>query len=234
MDTLYYIILVPMVYLAFAVFLLGSLWRILGLARRPFPRTAPIFPPPASPLLAALADSFLMPTARRHTPVLWVFLMVFHLCFLLLIVGHLELFHDFAIFQVIPHEIFLGSGVVGVLLTLCLLFFLFRRFVPPAKDMSVAEDYLLLILLFVTVLFGAEMDWARRWYGYEFIGVPEYRAYLLSLVTLQPSADAVLGVGHTFMLVVHVFFANLFLMFVPFSKIMHAFFAIPINKLRRG
>jgi hypothetical protein len=40
--------------------------------------------------------------------------------------------------------------------------------------------------------------------------------------------------GHSFMLVLHVFFANLFLMFFPFSKIMHSFFALPMNKLRRG
>jgi nitrate reductase gamma subunit len=40
--------------------------------------------------------------------------------------------------------------------------------------------------------------------------------------------------GHSFMLVLHVFFANLFLIFFPFSQLMHSFLALPMNKLRRG
>jgi len=40
--------------------------------------------------------------------------------------------------------------------------------------------------------------------------------------------------GHSFMLVIHVFLANLFLIFFPFSQTMHSFLALPINKLRRG
>jgi nitrate reductase gamma subunit len=40
--------------------------------------------------------------------------------------------------------------------------------------------------------------------------------------------------GHSFMLVLHVFFANLFLMFFPFSQSMHSFLSLPMNKLRRG
>jgi hypothetical protein len=36
------------------------------------------------------------------------------------------------------------------------------------------------------------------------------------------------------MLVLHVFFANLFLMFFPFSQVMHSFLSLPMNKLRRG
>jgi nitrate reductase gamma subunit len=36
------------------------------------------------------------------------------------------------------------------------------------------------------------------------------------------------------MLILHVFLANLFLIFFPFSQSMHAFLSLPINKLRRG
>ena len=62
-----------------------------------------------------------------------------------------------------------------------------------------------------------------------------YRAYLSSLLYLQPDLPAELsGMGHSFMMVLHVFFANLFLMVFPFSQTMHSFLALPINKLRRG
>ena len=185
--------------------------------------------------LGALHDTFLLPTVRRHKPALWVFLMFFHISFLLLIIGHLELIAEFSIFQIIRHEVFLGQGFVGLILCVSLLFFLFRRFVSPNRELSVPEDYYLLILLFLTVLFGSQMDWARRWYEYGDLSVEDYRVYLSSLFYLRPELSSSLTLsGHSFMLVLHVFFANLFLMFFPFSKVMHSFLSLPMNKLRRG
>lgn len=236
MQTLYYIILVPMVYLAFAVFFAGTAVRLVQLLRKPpQPTTLQIFPERSPKWLYALSDTFLLPTVRRHNPLLWVFLMAFHVALALLIIGHIELFDEFRMFQVIEHEVFLGRGMVGLVLCISLLFFLLRRFVSPNRDLSIPEDYYLLILLLLTMIFGSEMDWARRWYEYAEMGVEDYRMYLMSLLTLQPELpDGILFTGHSFMLVVHVFFANLFLMFFPFSKIMHSFLALPVNKLRRG
>jgi nitrate reductase gamma subunit len=185
-------------------------------------------------MLWTLTDTFFLPGVRRNNPVLWVFLMVFHLCLLLLFIGHLELVWDLSMFQIIPHEIFLGNGFLGIILSISLLFFLFRRFGSPTKDLSVPEDYFVLILLFLTVIFGSEMDWARRWYAYEEMGPTEYRAYLTTLLSFKPDIGDVNISGHSFMLVLHIFFANLFLMVFPFSNLMHSIFAVPLNKLRRG
>jgi nitrate reductase gamma subunit len=235
-ETIYYIILIPMAYLAFAVFIVGIIVRLVKLFREPKnPTTLQIYPERRPRWLWALYDTFLLPTVRRHSPVFWGFLMFFHICFLLLIIGHLELIKEFSIFQVIPHEVFLGRGFVGLILCICLLFFLFRRFVSPYRDLSVPEDYYLLILLFLAVLFGSQMDWARRWYDYGNLSVADYREYLSSLVSLRPELSPDLtSSGHSFMLVLHVFFANLFLMFFPFSQLMHSFLSLPMNKLRRG
>jgi nitrate reductase gamma subunit len=236
MQTVYYFVLVPMVYIAFAIFVAGTVMRLVKLFRQPpHATTLQIFPVKRPGWLWTLGDTFLLPTVRRHDPVLWVVLMFFHFCIFLLIIGHLELFAQFDIFQIIQHEVFLGRGFVGLILTLSLLYFLFRRFVSPYRDLSVPEDYYLLILLFLTVLFGSQMDWARRWYDYGELGVQDYRTYLLSLFYLKPDLpNQVMFAGHSFMLVLHIFFANLFIMFFPFSKIMHSFLALPINKLRRG
>jgi nitrate reductase gamma subunit len=161
--------------------------------------------------------------------------MAFHICILLLIVGHLELFGEIELLQMIPHEIFLGQGFVGLIATIALLYFLFRRFLSPVRELSVPEDYFLLILLFLVVLFGSQMDWARRWYFYETISVDQYREYLSSLLYFTPYLpEALTESGHSFMLVLHVFFANLFLIFFPFSQLMHSFLSLPMNKLRRG
>jgi nitrate reductase gamma subunit len=120
-------------------------------------------------------------------------------------------------------------------LTIVLLYLLFRRFASPTRELSVPEDYYLLILIFLTVLFGSQMDWARRWYGYAEMSPGDYQTYLTSLLFFRPELpSAVFQSGHSFMLILHVFFANLFIMFFPFSKIMHSFFTIPMNKLRKG
>ena len=132
-------------------------------------------------------------------------------------------------------EVFLGGGYVGLILSVALLFFLFRRFASPYRELSIPEDYYLLIILFLSVIFGSQMDWARTWYDYGGVSVENYRAYLSSVVLLKPELPYELtDSGHTFMLVLHVFFANLFLMFFPFSKIMHSFFSLAMNKLRRS
>lgn len=235
-ETLTYIVLVPMVYLAATVFIFGTGVRLVKLFRAPKPTADLRIHDGRKPgWLGALHDAFLFPTVRRHRPLLWIFLILFHLCLLLLIFGHLELFAEIDILQIVPHEIFLGQGLVGLLTGAALLYFLFRRFGSPVRDLSVPEDYYLLILLFLIVVFGFQMDVARNWYYYDTVTVEDYRAYLGGLMRLhtdlpQNMADG----GHAFMLVLHVFLANLFLIFFPFSHSMHAFLSLPLNKLRRG
>ena len=236
MQSVIYFILVPMVYIAVAFFVIGTIVKVIKIWQNPkHPTTLQIFPEKKPQWLLALYDTLLFPKVLRHKPVLWVFLMSFHICLVLLLIGHLELIADFEIFQVVPHEIFIGNGYVGLILAICLLYFLFRRFISPVKELSIPEDYYLLILLFLIVIFGSEMDWARRWYDYGEMTVDDYRGYLYSLLVLQPDLPySTTFSGHSFMLVLHVFFANLFLMVFPFSQLMHAVLSIPMNKLRRG
>ncbi|MBF0223979.1 MAG: respiratory nitrate reductase subunit gamma [Desulfobacterales bacterium] len=236
MEKIYYIVLVPMVYISFAMFIFGIIFQVIRLffkAKSAVP--APIFFGKNPKPFAAWYDTFLLPTVRKHNPILWLFLMIFHICFLLLIIGHIELIADISIIQIIPHTIFLGNGYIGFLMAISLLFFLFRRFFTPYRQLSIPEDYFLLILLFLTVIFGSEMDWARNLYGYGQLGIEDYRTYLSSMIFFKPElTDNILDSGHSFMLVLHVFFANVFLMIAPFSKIIHFIIALPVNKLRRG
>ena len=236
MHSVYYFVLVPMVYIAVSVFVVGTTLRLIKIFRQPaHPTTLQIYPEKKPGWLWALYDTFLFPTVRRHKPVLWVFLVAFHICLILLLIGHIELLGDFAVFQIIAHDVFIGRGFVGLTTAICLLFFLFRRFISPVRDLSVAEDYYLLILLFLIVIFGSQMDWARTWYGYGDLDTEDYQTYLLSLVMLRPELpDNILFSGHSFVMVLHVFLANLFLIFFPFSQAMHSFLSLPMNKLRRG
>ena len=225
-----------MVYIAFGVFVLGLTYQLISIFRQPKnPSTLRIYPDKGASWFFTTVDAFLFPTIRRHKPVFWVFLVVFHICLILLLITHLELIAEWTVFQVISHDIPMGHGFVGLALAVCLLYFFFRRFKSPVRELSIPEDYLVLMLLFLTVIFGAEMNWARTWYEYGEMGVGDYREYLYGMVTFSPELpDVAQYSGHSFMLVVHVFFANLLLMVFPFSQLMHAFLSLPINKLRRG
>jgi nitrate reductase gamma subunit len=162
--------------------------------------------------------------------------MLFHGSLVLLIIGHFELIGEIHAFQVIPHQVFLGGGLVGLALTVSLFFFLFSRFKTPYREISVPEDYFLLLLLLLTVLSGSHMDWAKYLSPAGFdISVTGYREYLASLFTRHPVVPAsIAGSPHYVLVALHIFFANLFLIFLPFSKIMHTFFALPLNLVRRG
>lgn len=236
METVYYVVMVPMFYLACAVFIGGAVFQLVKVLQAPRnPSTLKIYPDRGANWLRALADTFLFPTVLRHKPLLWVFLIVFHISLLLLVLGHLELLDDVSLLQVIEHEIFLGKGWVGLAAIVSVLFFLFRRIKSPVREMSAPMDYLLLLLFLLAALFGSQMDWARTWYGFDGMAVEDYREYLTSLILLRPEVPYnVESSGHAFMLAAHVFFANLFLMIFPFSHLMHAIFALPMNKLRRG
>ena len=108
MDKVYFIVLIPMVYLAAAVFVIGITARILKMILTPgHSQTLRIHPEKRPVWLYSLYDAFLLPTVRKHNPLLWFFLMLFHLCLFLLIIGHIELIGDVPLFQVIPHAIFL-------------------------------------------------------------------------------------------------------------------------------
>lgn len=237
LDGIYYAMMVPMVYGAVAVFVIGVTAQCIRVLRAPRQMaTLQVFTGKGAPWLHALVDTFLMPTVRTIRPAMWVFTMFFHVSLILLIIGHLELVREIRSFQVIPHQVFLGGGLIGLALTLSLFYFLFTRFKTPYREISVPEDYFLLLLLLLTVLSGSHMDWAKYLSPAGFdIPVTGYREYLASLFTLHPVVPAAIaGSPHYVLVALHIFFANLFLMFLPFSKIMHTFFALPLNLIRRG
>ncbi len=224
-----------MLYIACIIFLGGLIFKGVEVARKPrFAPTLMIYPARNSSLISALSDAFLLPSVMKRKPVLWFFLMLFHFSLMLLFLGHLELIREFKILQIIPHYGFIGGGFIGLIILISIIFFMFRRFSTPVREISIPEDYLLLILLLLIAITGSQMDWARTWFDYDTMGAEEYRHYLSSILLLKPDIADVAESGHTFMLVLHVFFVNIFLVLFPFSKMVHSIFSIPLNKIRRG
>ncbi len=235
-NSIYYFVMVPMVYIAFATLILGILFKfMLVVFSPPIQGTLGIFPRKLPKPLGVLKDSFLVPAAWRSSKILWLAIVAFHLAFLLLFIGHLELIKDFKIIQVISHEVFLGAGWVGIVLTFTTLYFLMRRFSSPVRQISIPEDYILLIVLFLTFIFGSHMHLAARYSESGFdIQVGDFRAYLSSLFAFNPIIPEEISESpHYILLVIHIFLANLFMIFFPFSKMIHSIFVFFSHKIKR-
>ena len=114
-DSIFYFVMVPMVYIAFGVLIIGIFYKLGVIFLAPkikgklgiFPRTLP------RPV-AVLRDAFLAPSSFKKDKIFWFFIILFHAAFLLLFIGHLELIREFKILQIIPHHVFLGNGWVGI------------------------------------------------------------------------------------------------------------------------
>lgn len=236
LDKILYFIMVPMVYISFVVFITGTIYIIFLIARAPKQSsTLQIFPSKQLAGIRAVYDTFLMPTIRKDRPVFWVFLIFYHFAFLVLIIGHLDLIPSINIMDPkSPHMV--GYGGVGLVLSLSVMYFLFRRFKSPVREISVMGDYLILLLLLFIFLTGGIISWSNSWGENGFVlekaDFGNYMKILLNFSFRNP--HEVLDSSHYFHVVIHVFLANLFLMIFPFTKFVHTFFAMVLNRIRRG
>lgn len=230
-----YAVMVPMVYVALLFCFVMIAVRMASILRAPAqPYSLRLFPAKKKPALAALADTFAMPQIRKRKPLFWVFLMIFHVSFLLLILGHLDILPGISL---VPEDSrhMLGAGLVGVGVTVPLFYFLFRRFKSPNREISVPADYLLIVLILFLCLMGDMISWGNSWTANGFImtkqNFAQYFDGLMRFTFADPRQE--LHGSHYHFIVIHVLLANLFFLILPFSKVLHAFLSMPINMLRR-
>lgn len=235
LDKAEYLIMVPLVYGALLFCLAGIIWRIVSIVRAPAPPySLKIYPSARKPGLAALADTFAMPQIRRHKPFFWINLVVFHIGLIFLVLGHLDILPAISIVPEASRHM-VGAGLVGLAVTVPLFYFLVRRFKSPNREITVPADYLLLILILFLALFGDMISWGNSWTAHGFVMTKQdFALYFDSLIRFSfADPRAVLPGSHYHIAVIHVLLANIFFFVLPFSKVVHAFFAMPINLLRR-
>jgi nitrate reductase gamma subunit len=235
LEAMYSFVMVPMVYLSVIVLLVGVVVRVAVILRSPAnPYQLTIYPKTRSPWAAALRDAFLMPQVRAARPAFWAALVAFHVAFILLILGHLDLLPRVSVVpEDSPHM--LGRGLVGVVVTGALVVLLLRRFRSPQREISTPGDYLLLLLLLFLSLLGDAISWSNSWTARGFVITKAHVAnYVdgLARFTFENPRTLLPG-SHYHFVVLHVLLANLLFMTLPFTKIMHSFLALPINVLRR-
>ncbi|MFA6504942.1 MAG: respiratory nitrate reductase subunit gamma [Treponemataceae bacterium] len=230
-----YFVTVPMVYLAILFFAAAAVYKIVSIFSAPAPGYAPtLYPLKKRPMMAAMSDAFAMPQVRKHAPVFWVFLMVYHVAFILLILGHLDILPSINIVDPESKHM-LGAGAVGVGVTLPMFYFIIRRFSGEVRRISTPADYLLLFLLLFLFLLGDMISWGNSWTAHGFVMTKaDFSLYFDGLVRFTfDDPRKVLPGSHFHFVVLHVLLANVFFIVLPFSKVMHVFLSLPINILRR-
>jgi nitrate reductase gamma subunit len=149
---------------------------------------------------------------------LWVVSWLFHISILVFVLGHLRLFIDFSwlwnLLRLMPEQVdflaLLGGGAAGMVFMLSLLALFLRRLRIPVRSISVPGDYFLLLLLLAIAVSGNYMRFLMD------VNVAEYRAFFTNLLHLR------LGVPvENLMFVFHFSLVQLFLIYSPFSKLVH-------------
>jgi nitrate reductase gamma subunit len=237
MDGLSFILAGVMVYVAVAVFLIGCIYRIVKWLKTPkFPVRQGMFPRPEGAVARTLKlgkDSFIFPQVLDNDRWMWLFVIGMHLAGIGLFIGHLRLLFEFTpIYNAVGADGMetmagLVGGAIGIALFIAFMYFLLRRFKAPYRELSVPEDYLLLLLILLLILLGDHLRFTQPF------DLAAYRDYMSSLLAFKPAFPAeIADSAAKWVLVGHVFTANLLLIYFPFSKLVHSIGGFAGNLLR--
>lgn len=153
---------------------------------------------------------------------LWLFALIFHYSFLVIILRHLRLFLNPVPEWVSWLEIGDGLFQVGaptwymtdVLILVGVLYLFGRRlWNTNVRYISLVNDYFPLVLIFGIALSGVLMRYVFR----TDIDIANIKALSVGLVTLQPVIGADIGA----IFYIHLFLVCVLLIYFPFSKLMH-------------
>lgn len=168
---------------------------------------------------------------------LWLFAIVFHYSFLVIILRHFRLLLDPTPFWVHWLEFWDGLLQIGApnwyitdVTIVAGLFFLFARRLVNAKVryISLANDYFPLFLIFAIVCTGILMRYAIR----TNVDIINIKQFLINLVTFHPAITAKISP----IFYIHLFLVSTLLAYFPFSKLMHmgGVFLSPTRNLRNN
>lgn len=153
---------------------------------------------------------------------LWIFALIFHYTFLIIVLRHLRFFTEpipgvivfldqaDSMLQILTPPLFISS----LLILVALGYLLLRRFfVPSMRYISQPADYVPLFLIISIVVSGMLM----RYVGPFKTDLMPVKELAMGLVQFSPTVPE--GIGLTFY--VHFFLFSVLLMYFPFSKLMH-------------
>jgi nitrate reductase gamma subunit len=198
----------------------GLIWRIRIWRAKPRAK-AVLFPAAGSNLAATgrvAGDIILFGKTFSISKTLWAMSIIFHLGLLLVVFGHLRTVTEFGFlwswFNLDAEGIdrvgyAMGMVAGGLMLSGAILLFA-RRFTPNMRVLSIFQDYFVLGMLLIIILLGFAM---RLWMP---IHVDEIQHYARGVLTFQAAVEV-----NNILFLWHFFVAQLLIMYLPFSKLIH-------------
>ncbi len=207
MHSLYDFLTGPMVWLAFGVFVIGSLWRLVAMLRMVSRKEPFIFNYMSWKYSLRSIGHWILPFGatnwRRH-PVLTIFTFAFHICLLvtpIFLLSHVVLFGESwnVSWGTLPDAL---ADVLTVVVIVSCLFFLVRRIKSPeVQFVTYPSDYV--ILAIVAAPFVTGFLAYHQWFAYRYL-------FLL-----------------------HVLSGEIMLIAIPFTRLSHMLFS-PLTRAYMG
>jgi len=149
-------------YTAFAILIIGILWRIIVYAKTPMCVKIPLTPAPTTTggaVWRVVSEALFFRTLFRSNKLTWIGGYIFHISFFAIIIQHTLRHYVYDFYNAHPpawYDALIPIGMVfGVLMLVSLLYLLARRiFVDRIKLISLFSDYFILILLALIAIAG--------------------------------------------------------------------------------
>jgi len=208
-------------YAAAATFVVGMAYRFYVWFRAPQPAEITLYSwPEGSMLRNLLGEVLFFPGLFRSDKILWAMSWVFHVSLALVLVGHFRFFSallDRGLMALgasaagIEQMSSLLGGAAGIVILATAASLIIRRqTVQRVREISTLPDYFALLLLVAIIATGDAMRFSSQHFD-----LTQTRVWAWSLLTFNPV------VPQNTAFLVHATLAQLLLMFIPFSKILH-------------
>lgn len=234
MQVLSYIILAVTPYIAAAIFLAGTVYRLVSWLRTPPPTVKYLlYPVPnnkARAFLEVLKQLLFYPSLMSVSAPLWVAVWAGHLALFGALIGHGRLLTEYTFIfdplgmdeQAVERFSFLAGSTAGIIMLIAFAYLLARRLKGILREISTPEDYFALILILGIVLTGLLMRVASH------IDVEDMRVYFWELVALRPQHFP----DNPFF-IAHYALAQVLLAYFPFGKLVHSIGSLLTNNITR-
>ena len=209
-------------YITVVVFLVGIAYHFFVWKKLPKPKmTLTPAPKPGFPrYIELMKETFFFRSLFKGDKSLWVFSWIFHVMLALILFGHLR------VVSWLPDNILasmgmttenintmsqLSGGIAGIVILIMSLVLLGRRFFTGrVREISLNGDYIALILIIFVLVTGDAMRFISHF------DLSLTREYFLGLVTFSKVV-----VPENSWFLVHSLFAQVLIMYMPFSKLLH-------------
>lgn len=214
MDFLLITIGIVLPYVTATLFIGGLAFRAFRWLSIPVPTKVMVAPAPTTwpgvferMSLDLLVFRSLMKGGRK----LWLGGWLFHILLGVTLLTHLVNFFDYGLWDVVGYGWYDAAGYAGIIFGSIVAFLFLRRVLHPGvRYVSKPSDYGLLLMLLAIVFLG---NYTRTFGG---VNISDVSQYLNSLITLQPIVPP-----NNLAFLLHLMLAQVFLMYLPFSKVSH-------------